>query len=143
MVGEVNDFWTAKTWLALREVIRQEDKNLHVIMVASGQQEKTEGSLKHLQIGKKGLNFWHLPKIELLEEYQRTPYDLLICMSHEPSLAVQFLYNRLPANFRIGMSNSEEVSFDLVVHRPKEMTPSAYLQELIRYLKRINTNKQQ
>lgn len=139
MVGEVNDFWTAKSWLALREVIRHEDKSLHAIMIDRQLQEKTEGSLKHFQIGKKGLNFWHLPQSELLEEYQRTPYDLLICLSHEPSLAVQFLYNRLPANFRIGLSNSEDMSFDLVVHRPKEMSPVAYLQELIRYLKRINT----
>lgn len=142
VVGNIDSDFREREYFRMRRVFKEEGKELNVIMYSSESKEEFEGSFKHQKIGKKALNFWKLPKADLVREYASKTYDLLICVSDAPDLPIEFLVNRIPAKFRIGLSGNTNLKFDLIVFRKGSLKLEHYIEDLISYLKRINNQQE-
>ncbi len=138
VTGVLNSNWGLSYWQELYKVLASEKKKFHFLIFTEQKETSHQPAPDMHVIGKKALNFYLQPKLELLPSSPKNGYDVLLCLSEQLHLPSQFICANSKANFRVGCYNDPFSAFDLILLRPNDMGTKEFTTEILRYLKKIN-----
>ena len=89
----------------------------------------------------KDLNFWGLPKLELISDFIDMKFDILLNISLNQNLVLDYITLLSKARFKVGTSPNEENYFDLNINIGEKQDTMFLVKQQIFYLAQLN-NKQ-
>ncbi|MBR6017574.1 MAG: hypothetical protein IK073_03015 [Paludibacteraceae bacterium] len=90
-------------------------------------------------MGLKDHNFFDIPHSELVESLQRRQYDLLINLTQQPVLPLEYMTMYARADFKTGMQRDNGL-LDFMVNTPAQDSPLYLFDQIIYFLKHIKSN---
>lgn len=125
----------------INALIRQlKDDGKHV--VAWGYCNKKEIQAPNLPesriLGQQHISIWGKPRQEVLQDLARRQFDVLIDLTTQPLLPMQYIAMCAPAALRVG-SRAEDGLYDMIVPMPTDTTPKDLFKQIIHYLQLIRT----
>lgn len=85
-------------------------------------------------IGRKDLSWYRKAKGEVSEIYRAQEPDLLIDLSRDFSLEMQFLVQPSPAAFKVGCYTEENNDFDLMIHLKEDQDITFFVEQIKHYI---------
>ena len=73
------------------------------------------------------------PKSEMREQIKERHYDLLIDLTQQPSLSMQYMAMYIRADFKVGRFIREGIH-DLTIDTPPQPAPDYLLEQIVRYI---------
>lgn len=111
-------------------------------VVAWGYCDKKETTAPNLPesriLGNQHVTIWGKPRQEVLQDLSRRQFDVLIDLTLQPLLPMQYIAMYAPATLRIG-SRAEEGVYDMIVPMPADTTSKDLFKQIIHYLQLIRT----
>lgn len=89
-------------------------------------------------IGKAHTNLWRMPKAEVLQDLAKRKFDVLLDLSLNPVLPLQYLALFTDAGCKIG-ALEDTALYDMVVRVAPEATPTDLFQQIKHYLQTIKS----
>lgn len=89
-------------------------------------------------LGPKNMNLWDRPLPDVLQGLGRRQFDVLIDLTTQPLLPLQYIAMYAPASLRIG-SRTEDGVYDMVIPMPADAAPEELLRQVIHYIQLIKT----
>lgn len=84
----------------------------------------------------KEINFWGIPKQDILKDFLSSSYDLLINFSTKDTLVLDYISGNSDATFKVGFNKSiKNPNYDLILIPKENMEISNLIQNLEKYLK--------
>lgn len=99
---------------------------------------KKTGKISINEVSHADINWWGLPKREKFEEFITTEFDLLLDLSMERSLVIDYFNALTTARFKIGYAESKENYFDLNINIGENKDALFLAQQQIFYLAQLN-----
>lgn len=90
-------------------------------------------------LGQRDHNFFDIPRAELIESLQRREYDLLIDLTQEPVIPLQYITMYAKAQFKAGMKRDNGL-LDFMIETEPKNNPLFLFQQIIYFLKQIQSN---
>ncbi len=91
---------------------------------------------------KKDTNLLGFPKSEVVREFIEHDFDLLIDLTVDDILPIEYISGMSRAGFKAGRYRDEMVKvFDLMISKPQDMSFEAYINSMIGYISILNTKK--
>lgn len=89
-------------------------------------------------LGPKNMNLWDKPLPDVLQDLGRRQFDVLIDLTTQPLLPLQYIAMYAPAALRIG-SRAEDGVYDMVIPMPADAAPEDLFKQIIHYIQLIKT----
>ena len=98
-------------------------------------------ALRYLTCFKRNdLNFFFLPKMDELEDFISTPYEILIDINFNNRFPLYYLTSLSKAEFKIGAGNTiNHNTLDMTIELNNDKSIRYYLEQVEHYLEMINT----
>lgn len=77
------------------------------------------------------------PKSQVMEQISAREFDLLIDLTQEPNLSMQYMAMHIKAGFKTGR-NMRSGIYDLSIDTPSQETPNFLYAQIIKYLQMFN-----
>jgi hypothetical protein len=90
-------------------------------------------------LGTSDHNLFGIPRQELIESLQRRQYDLLIDLTQEPIIPLQYITMYAKADFKTGMKRDNRL-LDFMIETEPKQNPLFLFQQIIYFLKQIQSN---
>lgn len=81
------------------------------------------------------------PKEEVLNQIRDYHYDLLLDLTQESSLTMQYMAMYIRADFKVGRHIRAGIH-DMTINTPAQQTPSYLLEQILRYLHMLTTKQE-
>ena len=78
------------------------------------------------------------PKAQIIEQITSRQFDLLIDLTQEPSLTMQYMAMYIKADFKTGRFARTDI-YDLSIDTPSQEAPNFLFSQIIKYIQMINT----
>ncbi len=89
-------------------------------------------------IGKKNLSFFDKPSEEVIQYMQQSHYDLLLDLTMRPCRPLHYLALYARADFKAGLDMTKGI-LDFMISTSEQNSPVFLFEQIIRYLKMINS----
>lgn len=86
----------------------------------------------------KDLNFWGLPKAEAVHDFIETKFDILLNISLNQNLVLDYITSLSKARFKVGSSPNEKNYFDLNINIGEKQDVMFLVKQQIFYLAQLN-----
>lgn len=91
---------------------------------------------------KKDTNLLGFPKSEAVKEFIEQDFDILIDLTVDDILSIDYISGMSRAGFKAGRYRDEMMKvFDLMIRKPQDMSFEAYINSMIGYISILNTKK--
>lgn len=93
---------------------------------------------------KEDLNFFGIPKNEIINNFRKRHFDLLIDATQQPCFFGKYITTVTEADLKVGYSNSEATDeglmemYDLTIQGNQEMDFKDYIEQTVKYLAMIH-----
>ncbi len=87
-------------------------------------------------IGRKQINWFDIPKKEVLTELADKRYDIMLDLTQTDLLVTRYLILAITADFKAGMRKKEGL-LDFMIDMPAEEDPTNLYQQIVRYMRMI------
>lgn len=101
-------------------------------------QEKTQNETGSNDLTPEDLNWWGLPKPGKIDEFLSIDFDLLLNISLQQNLVLDYITALTHARFKIGWSENEDNYFDLNINIGKNKDALFLAEQQIFYLRQLN-----
>ncbi len=81
----------------------------------------------------------HSPKTSIKELLVARQFDLLIDLTQEPNITLQYMAIYIKADFKVGRYITDGIH-DLTINTPSQNTPDFLLEQIIKYIKMLTNN---
>ncbi len=82
----------------------------------------------------------HCPSSSVQYHLRAYQYDLLIDLTQQPSLTLQYMAMYFRADFKVGRHICDGIH-DLTIHTPAQNTPNYLLEQILRYIQMFTTKQ--
>jgi hypothetical protein len=86
----------------------------------------------------KDLNFWGLPKMEMISDFVDFKYDILLNLALKQNLVLDYITLLSKARFKVGCSPDEDNYFDLNINIGEKQDTMFLVKQQIFYLAQLN-----
>jgi hypothetical protein len=90
----------------------------------------------------KDLNFWGLPKLELISDFLNIKFDILLNISLNQNLVLDYITLLSKARFKVGWSPEENNYFDLNINIGEKQDVMFLVKQQIFYLAQLKNKNQ-
>ena len=126
----------------IRELVQRlllEDKDVATWGYCAGKKDVTSPILPTSRIlGERDINILKAPKQEIINDLLRRPFDLLLDLTQQPCLPLQYLAMYAPCDFKAGRLIRKGIH-DFMVDVPPADTPRYLAEQILYYLQSIHS----
>ena len=83
------------------------------------------------------LNFFFIPESQVIDNFMREPFDILINCTIVNYFPVEYITQLSVAKYKVGMSHEDESCYDLMIDVQKNRTVEYFLKNLEKYLSNL------
>jgi len=128
-----NSDWEIKTLIADFE---KEGKEIEV-WAYDKQEDYTKSITLYKRFGKQNTTLLGLPKKEIIQDFRRTKYDLVIDLTRDEILPLQYLLALADSPFKTGLKKQFADNYDFMIELDGVFSEQKLLSQILFYLTQI------
>jgi len=90
-------------------------------------------------LGNEHLDFWGVPKTDVLSAFKKHTADTLMDLTGKSSLVLQYLFLNFRADFSVGFNRGNLPFYDMLIERNEEHDFSFFADQLLFYMKSLHS----